>query len=228
MTTAKLISLIITCCFAITLTYFIAPNLFAFDIKLPTFFQAEGGKKSRAKSNVKSNLKKRVDVDHAPKVIDSYKGVSVFYNGKTSNVYGRHMTKDGYNLGLKYQCVEYVKRFYYEHYNHKMPNPYGHAKELFDTRIQDGGYNKDRGLNQYRNNGNFKPRPGAIMVFGQTPFNKYGHVVIITDVGSDYVEIIQQNPGPDYDSRGTYKLTQSNGKWRIHDPYIIGWLSKNG
>jgi hypothetical protein len=47
--------------------------------------------------------------------IDSLNGVSVFYNGSFGNISGRNITKDGYNLGLKYQCVEFVKRYYYEH-----------------------------------------------------------------------------------------------------------------
>jgi hypothetical protein len=42
--------------------------------------------------------------------IDSLNGVYVFYNGKVSNVSGRNKAPDGYNLGLKYQCVEFVKR----------------------------------------------------------------------------------------------------------------------
>ena len=51
--------------------------------------------------------------------IDSLNGVYVFYNGNVSHVMGRNTTKDGYNLGLKYQCVEFVKRYYYEYFNHK-------------------------------------------------------------------------------------------------------------
>ncbi|MDW5290896.1 hypothetical protein [Formosa sp. PL04] len=54
------------------------------------------------------------------------------------HVSGRNTTPDGYNLGLKYQCVEFVKGYYYEHYNHKMPDSYGHAKSFFNSGIKDG------------------------------------------------------------------------------------------
>ena len=40
--------------------------------------------------------------------IDSLNGVYVYYNGGVDNVTDRNTTADGYNLGLKYQCVEFV------------------------------------------------------------------------------------------------------------------------
>ena len=57
-------------------------------------------------------------------IIDSYNGVNIYYNGNNfKNVLGRNVSEDGYNLGLKYQCVEFVKRYYYKRYGHKMPTP---------------------------------------------------------------------------------------------------------
>lgn len=74
--------------------------------------------------------------------IDNLNGVSVFYNGKISNTFGKNITNDGYNLGLKYQCVEFVKRYYYQYFNHKMPNSYGNAKDFFDKSLNDCEVNK--------------------------------------------------------------------------------------
>src|SRR5699024_3705605 len=83
--------------------------------------------------------------------IDSLNGVYVYDNGNPKNIVGRNTTKDGYNLGLKYQCVEFVKRYYYEYLSHKMPNAYGDAKDFFDKTLADGAYNKERDLIQYTN-----------------------------------------------------------------------------
>ncbi len=44
--------------------------------------------------------------------VDSLNGVYVYYNSNVGNVSGRNLASDGYNLGLKYQCVEFVKRYY--------------------------------------------------------------------------------------------------------------------
>ncbi len=68
--------------------------------------------------------------------VDSLNGVVVYYNGGVNHVADRNVTKDGYNLGLKYQCVEFVKRYYYEYFHHKMPDNYGNAKDFFDGNWQ--------------------------------------------------------------------------------------------
>jgi len=51
----------------------------------------------------------------------------VYYNGSVGHVSGRNLVPDGYNPGLKYQCVEFVKRYYYQHLNHKIPDSYRHT-----------------------------------------------------------------------------------------------------
>ena len=158
--------------------------------------------------------------------IDQFNGVAVYYNGGVGNVKGRNLAPDGYNLGLKYQCVEFVKRYYYEHLNHKMPNSYGHAKDFFDSRLADGKNNVDRNLKQYTNGSNTKPQLNDLLIFNATEFNQYGHVAIISAVNNDKIEIIQQNPGVSAPSRENFKLQKLNGKWRIQNDKVLGWLRK--
>lgn len=158
--------------------------------------------------------------------IDSLNHVVVFYNGKVGNVNGRNVTKDGYNLGLKYQCVEFVKRYYYQYLHHKMPDSYGHAKDFFDKTLQDGQKNKRRNLIQYSNSSAAKPKTNDLLVFDSTLYNPYGHVAIVSGVTEDSIEIIQQNPGPLGSSRETFQLSHQNNKWQIQDSHILGWLRK--
>jgi len=158
--------------------------------------------------------------------IDSLNGVYVYYNGVVNNVTGRNTTADGYNLGLKYQCVEFVKRYYYEHLKHKMPNSYGHAKDFFDKTLKDGQKSKKRGLTQYTNPGKRKPKVNDLLIFGGTTFNKYGHVAIVSKVAENEIEIIQQNPGQYGKSRNTFQLENKDGKWKILNGRILGWLRK--
>jgi len=158
-------------------------------------------------------------------VIDNFNNVPVYYNGKNfTNVTGRNTTPDGYNLGLKYQCVEYVKRYYYYKYNHKMPNSYGHAKDLFDTELGDKEFNKDRGLMQYRNSRYEMPKVGDILVYGAYNGNPFGHTGIISKVTADEIEFVQQNFGDK--SRQTLKLVEFMGIYTIADYNIYGWLRK--
>lgn len=158
--------------------------------------------------------------------LDSLNGVYVYYNGGVDNVVERNTAPDGYNLGLKYQCVEFVKRYYYEHFNHKMPDSYGHAKDFFNSSLLDGQKNTQRNLIQFTNASQTKPKVGDLIVFDSTLLNKYGHVAIISDVTSHSIEIIQQNPGPFGKSRATYKLNKQSGKWLVEDGNVLGWLRK--
>lgn len=154
--------------------------------------------------------------------LDVFNGVYVFYNESMNNTYGRHLTKDGYNLGLKWQCVEFVKRYYFEYLNHKMPNSYGHAKDFFNANIKDGKLNRDRNLQQFKNGSKQKPKVNDIIVFKGNMFNPYGHVAIISKVTDADIEIIQQNVGKT--SRASIDLEFKNNAWLVDDTSVLGWL----
>ena len=63
--------------------------------------------------------------------IDSLDGVYVYYNGGTGQSSGRNII-DGYNVGVRYQCVEFVKRYYYLHYHHSYARCLWTCESLFD------------------------------------------------------------------------------------------------
>lgn len=158
--------------------------------------------------------------------IDSINGVKVYYNGGVEHVSGRNLTFDNYNLGLKYQCVEFVKRYYFEYLKHKMPDNYGHAIDFFDKGLTDGEKNTKRDLIQYNNPSKLKPKINDLIVMSGTLTNKYGHVAIVSKVTDNRVEIIQQNPGPFSKSRETFSLVKQDDKWKIKNNRILGWLRK--
>ena len=158
--------------------------------------------------------------------IDSLNSVIVFFNGGVGNVAQRN-TRDGYNLGLEYQCVEFVKRYYYEHYKHKMPDSYGHAISFYDNSLTDNKINKQRNLPQFSNPSQFKPAIGDLIVMRGSLLNKYGHVAIVSNLFMDKLEIIQQNAGPFSSSREIFELSKNNGgQWEIKNESILGWLRK--
>jgi hypothetical protein len=158
---------------------------------------------------------------HIGRALDSYRGVHVFDNGLLFfRSYGKNYARDGYYFGQKWQCVEFIKRFYYETKAHKMPDVMGHAKSFFDVSIPDGALNTRRGLLQYHNGSTDKPRPDDLIVFADT---RYGHVGIVTEVGSDFIEIIQQNIVGH--TRQRFSLSVSNGHFSVNAPRKpAGWL----
>lgn len=158
--------------------------------------------------------------------IDSLNGVVVYYNGGVDNVSGRNITADNYNIGLQYQCVEFVKRYYYEYLNHKMPDSYGHAKDFFDHTVKDGQINTQRNLIQYTNPSFTKPQADDLLIFGATLSNGYGHVAIISNVTDSVIEIVQQNPGAFGKSRVKFGIKTKDNRYYIDNKRILGWLRK--
>lgn len=156
--------------------------------------------------------------------LDVFNDVYVFYNKNIGNVSGRNLAADGYNLGLKWQCVEFVKRYYYDYLNHKMPNSYGHAKDFFNPALKDNQHNKDRNLVQFTNGSSLKPEVNDLIIFDGTIFNRYGHVAIISKVNKNSIEVVQQNVGKE--SRENFKLRFNNDKWTVGGSNVLGWLRK--
>lgn len=157
-------------------------------------------------------------------VIDRYNNIEVYYNGDTKNVFGRNTTDDGYNLGLNWQCVEYVKRYYYYVYDHKMPNAYGHAKSFFNINLPDRKLNKKRGLYQFKNGSEYRPLPGDIIVFDSTLKNPFGHAGIVTYSKGKECEIIQQNVGEK--TREIIPIMEIDNKFFVLDKDVLGWMRK--
>ncbi len=158
--------------------------------------------------------------------IDSYQQVAVYYNGRIGHTAGRHLGKDGYNFGLKWQASEFVKRFYYEAYGHRMPDTYGYPKDYFNPALADGAFNVQRGLFQYRLPGESHPRPGDLLVWGPGEGRKRGHVAIVTKSPPEAIEYIQQNPGRKVPPRAWIAVVREDRKWHLDDAEVVGFLRK--
>lgn len=157
-------------------------------------------------------------------IVDREHGVAIYSNGSdTYNSHGRHFSKDGYYYGRRWQCVEFVKRYYYDHFNHRMPDGWGHARSFFDPSVTHGQLNQTRGLVQFQNGGQEKPQAGDLLVY---VYGEYGHVAIVSKVRQDSIEIVQQNVKglP----RSTLSLSYSQGNWTLQNEKIAGWLRMQG
>lgn len=154
-------------------------------------------------------------------VLDSHSDVPVHYNGKSyKKSHASRYSKDGYYYGKAWQCVEYAKRFYFDAKGHRMPNVWGHARDFFNPAVPHGALNPDRGLVQFDNGGATCPAVDDLVVFRTGSF---GHVAIVSAVGEDYVEMVQQNVGTK--ARDRWKLKRGKGKFQIVAKYPpAGWL----
>ena len=105
-----------------------------------------------------------------------------------------------------------------------MPNTWGHARDFFDPKVANGEMNSARGLIQYRNGEGERPKVEDLMVFGPTLFNSYGHVAIVSRVAEDYLEIVQQNPGPRGPSRMILPIGSESDRLKVASDRVLGWL----
>ena len=134
--------------------------------------------------------------------------------------------------GIKYQCVELVRRWLIEKYNLTFPS-INNAYEIFNLEYL---YRINSITKLIRwisiTNGNYiKPDIGAILVWNNNGDFKYtGHVAIITNIIDNIVYIAEQN----YENKKWNKgcnwsrqllLTFTNGNYIIHDKNgtIMGW-----
>ena len=151
--------------------------------------------------------------------IGQLEGVSIYYNdGFSSCETGRHWSVDKYSYGMKWQCVEFVRRFYKDFFEHEMPNRYGNAIDYFNPKIKAGSINQDRGLVQFYNGSTEKPEVYDLLVCNMPPI--YGHVAIISEVGKNYIVIAQQNSSSPF---VRLPLNEENGNWHIQSS-CIGFL----
>ncbi len=154
-------------------------------------------------------------------IVITYRTIPVYSNGDNYTLsYGKHYSANGYYYGQKWQCVEFVKRFYHDAFNHQMPSAWGHAIGYYDPTVLHGKLNKDRGMFQFKNGGATSPQPDDLLVFDFAP---YGHVSVISAVRENEIEVVQQNIAGK--PRQIYCLEKKDGLFAIvakNKP--IGWL----
>ncbi|MFQ5596664.1 MAG: CHAP domain-containing protein [Nitrospiria bacterium] len=137
----------------------------------------------------------------------SYKGVPARSN--QGYPYG---SCDGTSVyGLRYQCVEYVRRFYHVVKGiETRENAWrrSHADTFFRTA-------DEKGLKAFENGGPAPPLPDDILTFQG---GMYGHVAVITAVTDEYIEFIEQN----LSRSGTGRLAYNAVTHRVADRDVPG------
>ncbi len=153
-------------------------------------------------------------------VVGEYNGVTAYSNGGNCYYSQDNNIVDGYNCGMKWQCVEYVNRYYFIVYGLQIRNQGGNANQYYDTA-------ENRGLIPYKNGEAISPpQPGDILCSNGKP---WGHVAIVRRVTDSEVHVIHQNwANTKDDNDKTLMLTVSDGKYKVSHfgtGYPVqGWL----
>jgi glutathionylspermidine amidase/synthetase len=147
-------------------------------------------------------------------------GVAIYHNPKkekeTYHVAKKTETYDGIRYGIKYQCVEFVRRYYIKKFHSTFPEV-DNAYELFDLKYAtDLQTNKKVRLRAIPNSIQNIPEPGDMIIW--KPEGRYrdtGHVAIMKEiVNRSIVTIVEQNG----------KTHNGQRNIQIHHPGILGWM----
>ncbi len=143
--------------------------------------------------------------------VGTFNGVIAYSNGSATYNSGSHNTVNGYTTGLKWQCVEYVRRYYFVAY----------GLQIGAGMNADGFYGNGWGLTKAANGGSTPPVPGAILCSNS---NTNGHIAIVREVGPNYIKVIQQNWSENSDDNAhQFSMTVSNGTYRVNQAGSYSW-----
>lgn len=122
--------------------------------------------------------------------------------------------------GLMYECVELAVRWAELAFgdNHNSWNV------TYATQMWQAGPRLRVPFLQHPNGGSDRPQFGDLLVFDSTSSNPSGHVAVVSAVGPDYVDVVEQNYA-NYAPTGTARLpingTRMPDRWGLP---ILGWL----
>jgi CHAP domain len=146
----------------------------------------------------------------------SLDGIPVYFNNADTGNFGRNAAKDGYDYGLKWQCVEFIRRYYHDVLGVSF-SAKGHARDYYLDAAS-------HGLTAFENENLEKPKRNDLFVahYGDT-----GHIGVISEVTDTTVTIAQQNFA--MIPVQTYSLIKiiKDGKtyWKINHR-MYGWCRK--
>jgi len=153
--------------------------------------------------------------------LGNFNGVKVYSNGSSGYVSNQSNYLDGEYIGMKWQCVEYIRRYYYQRIGVNLADKHrGDAKTFWSntSKMQ---------LARFSNGGTTAPQIGDIAV---SDSGTYGHVAIVRSVSGNQMCVAQQNVyQTESDVNACTTLSISNGKYTVGNfdntslP-ITGWL----
>ena len=141
-----------------------------------------------------------------------YLGATAFSNGEKQGTAESCIDSERGIFGWRYQCVEYVRRFY----GVLGADPGGQGSSWASTDAV-GFSDEDKarvlGLNRFENGSSTPPQPEDIIVFAG---RRYGHVAIVADIDANNVTLIEQN-GSITGFKVLPVTRDGSGKWYIAD-----------
>ena len=121
--------------------------------------------------------------------------------------------------GLQYECVELAQRWASIRFGAPAIWPVAYAYQMWDV-----GPRLRTPWQQLPNGGAVAPQFGDLIIFGSTSGSPAGHVAVVAGVGSDHVDVVEQNWAlSNPTGRARLPLGGTTMQPRLGMP-VIGWL----
>lgn len=148
--------------------------------------------------------------------LDGVRGYNCNYDNnpeETSDDYERSNFSNGIYTGMKWQCVEFARRYWISVFGIVLP-PVSWAAHIFGmpaaSRLGDYWIVP---LKSFPNKGTEAPRKGDLLIYGSTPNQRVGHVAVIVEVLPNSVRVGEQNNDNDQLWKG--------GSWADEIPMAV-------
>lgn len=142
---------------------------------------------------------------------------------------------DGVYMGHKWQCVELARRWMYLTHGYIFDD-IAMAYDIFRLRqVRVVADNSTLPLHSFRNGAQRPPVPGCLMIWNEGgEFEVTGHVAVATEIGADFVRVIEQNvddaiwpEGHRWSRELPMRRMADGGYWvdcTFSDASILGWV----
>lgn len=158
----------------------------------------------------------------------SKRGIKAYSNCNSKCVIYEPNKLNGTYTGIKWQCVEYARRWLLANRN----AVYGDVDIASDiwgeiNHLTDVSTNKKILLKSYLNGSYTPPKIGDLLIYAKA-FNGTGHVAVIVDVDykNNYIYIAEQNYSNKLWTKNYSRkinLINKDGKYWLLDSYLLGW-----
>ena len=176
------------------------------------------------------SIRAGTDVTAYGTILGTNKGTTGYSNGNTHHISEEYNEDEDTFYGMKWQCVEYSRRWLIEQYKIS----FGRVEGAADIWSLEGFVyvrsSENASIEKVENGSTCKPEVGNVLIYeragSEIPF---GHVAIIVDVSEFGVKLAEQNWKNDYwpgDYSRELNFTISEGKYYLFDGIypIIGWI----
>jgi hypothetical protein len=156
-----------------------------------------------------------------------YSNSNSSYTSNLPNYYNEIYT------GMKYQCVEYTRRWLVQTQSltyDSIPC----ASDIWRlSALNSTVTGESIPFNRVPNSSKCPPRVGSLLIYRRNKFNPVGHVAVITEVGSDYIRVSEQNWDSEYwpgDYSRQLRMRVNQGRYQIVESLeypVFGWMVYN-